>query len=345
MNSENKAAVVILNWNGIAHLRSFLPSVVENTPASLADIIIIDNHSSDESVSFLKTHFPSVTIIRNHRNFGYAGGYNQGLKFVHHPQWVLLNSDVKVGRGWLEPLLFSLSKENVGAAQPVLRSFKEPDSFEYAGAAGGFIDKYGYPFCRGRIFHFLEKDRGQYSNPSEIFWASGACMAVNKAAFEAAGGFDEDFFAHMEEIDLCWRMKNLGYTIHLVPESVVWHLGGGTLSALNPRKTYLNFRNNLMMLVKNLPLRHLLKVLPFRLILDGVAGIYFLVQGKPQHCFAVLKAHISFYAAAGRLIEKRKMLRGSRREHLTGVYLGSLVKETYLRKKRAFSALSTKKFS
>lgn len=345
MESVNKAAVVILNWNGVHHLRTFLPSVVQYTPESIADVVVIDNCSNDESIAYISEHFPSVIIIRNTRNFGYAGGYNKGLQAISHPRWVLLNSDVMVGPDWLPPLLDFLDTPGAGAAQPVVRSFNDPASFEYAGAAGGFIDKYGYPFCRGRIFHHLEQDHGQYATETEIFWASGACMAINKSAFDAAGGFDEEFFAHMEEIDLCWRMKNLGYSIHVIPRSVVLHLGGGTLSSLHPRKTYLNFRNNLMMLVKNLPLKHLLKVLPFRLLLDGVAGIYFLLQGKPAHCIAVVKAHVSFYAAAGRLRTKRKMFRGKLREHLTGVYRGSLVAEAYLKKIRIFSALNAKKIS
>jgi GT2 family glycosyltransferase len=345
LSTSEKAAVVILNWNGVQHLRSFLPSVVKHTPSDLADVVVIDNHSSDDSVAFVSKQFPSVVLVHNPQNLGFAGGYNEGLKSIAHQKLILLNSDVEVQAGWLPPLLQSLSKPHTGAAQPVVRSFSDPEQFEYAGAAGGFIDKYGYPFCRGRIFHHIEPDRHQYVQADEIFWASGACMAVNREAFEKAGGFDEDFFAHMEEIDLCWRMKNLGYTVQFCPDSVILHLGGGTLSAIHPKKTYLNFRNNLMMLAKNLPLRHLLKVLPFRLLMDGVAGFYFLLQGKPAHCFSVVKAHFSFYAAAGRLSAKRKMLRGQRREHLTGVYQGSLVMESFLKGLKSFSQLDSKKFS
>jgi len=345
LNQENKAAVVILNWNGVHHLRLFLPSVVKNTPTALADVVVIDNNSHDESVALILQEFPTVRLVQNTHNYGFAGGYNKGLQSLTHSHWILLNSDVMVGPGWLSPLLDALSEPSTAAAQPIIHAFNEPESFEYAGAAGGFIDKYGYPFCRGRIFQHLEKDHGQYTDAREIFWASGACMAIKKSAFDAAGGFDEEFFAHMEEIDLCWRMKNLGYSVQLCPQSSVLHLGGGTLSSLNPKKTYLNFRNNLMMLSKNLPLKHLLKVIPFRLVLDGIAGVYFLFQGKPAHCLAVVKAHFSFYASVPQLRAKRKMFRGKHREHLTGVYDGSLVAEAYLRKIRVFSALNPKKFS
>nr|MBP8033086.1 glycosyltransferase family 2 protein [Bacteroidia bacterium] len=247
---SSKVAVVILNWNGKPFLEKFLPTVLQYS--SGAQIIVADNQSSDDSVAFLKTQFPQVSVILNPSNDGFATGYNLALKQVKAEYYVLLNSDVEVTENWLQPII-KLMDENlkVAACQPKILDYNHPSKFEYAGAAGGFIDKYGYPFCRGRIFNVLEEDKAQYDTAKEVFWATGACMFVRAEAFWKVGGFDDDYFAHMEEIDVCWRMKNIGYQIYVEPSSKVYHVGGGTLNKLSPRKTFLNFRNNLTTLTKN----------------------------------------------------------------------------------------------
>ncbi|MBO5787829.1 MAG: glycosyltransferase family 2 protein [Bacteroidaceae bacterium] len=285
----SKVAVVILNYNGEEMLGRFLPSVVENSPG--ADIIVADNASTDGSVAFVKDNFPSVKIVLLDRNYGFAGGYNRALEKVAADYVLLLNSDVEVTPGWLEPLVALLDADSsIVACQPKILDFKRKTHFEYAGAAGGFIDRYGYPYCRGRLFDTVEEDKGQYDVPCDIFWATGAALLVRAAAYRAAGGLDECFFAHMEEIDLCWRLRSRGYRIVCEPRSVVYHVGGATLSAGNPKKTYLNFRNNLLMLYKNLPACELGKVMRMRCLLDYVAALKFAVTGEWLHCRAVLKA-------------------------------------------------------
>ena len=285
----SKVAVVILNYNGEEMLGRFLPSVVEYTPG--ADIIVADNASTDGSVAFVKENFPSVKIVSLDRNYGFAGGYNRALEKVAADYVLLLNSDVEVTPGWLEPLVALLDADSsIVACQPKILDFKRKTHFEYAGAAGGFIDRYGYPYCRGRLFDTVEEDKGQYDTPCDIFWATGAALLVRAAAYRAAGGLDECFFAHMEEIDLCWRLRSRGYRIVCEPRSVVYHVGGATLSAGNPKKTYLNFRNNLLMLYKNLPAKGLRQVMVVRCILDYVAALKFAVTGGWGHCKAVLKA-------------------------------------------------------
>lgn len=287
-------AVVILNWNGLELLKQFLPSVLEHSPE--ATIFVADNHSSDGSVNFVKAHFPEVQIIQNSENLGFAGGYNEALKDLHFDLYALVNSDVEVTANWLKPIVELLEREEETAiVQPKIMDYKNKASFEYAGAAGGYIDAFGYPFCRGRVFQTVEMDNGQYDDETDIFWASGACFFIKHAAFENLSGFDEDFFAHQEEIDLCWRAYNLGYEIKYTPNSVVYHVGGATLQQGNAQKTYLNFRNSLWMLLKNLPKSKLLGVLLSRLVLDGLAGIQFLLQGKPKHTFAIIRAHFAFY--------------------------------------------------
>lgn len=300
-----KTAVVILNWNGRKLLEEFLPSVVLYSLAE-AEIYVVDNASTDDSVSFLKRNFPEVKLIPNQTNGGYAKGYNEGLKHIQADVFVLLNSDVKVTKNWLSPIIqqFEINPK-LAAAQPKIRDYKNKDYFEYAGAAGGFIDKYGYPYCRGRIFNTLEKDVGQYDGVSEIFWASGACLFVKSDAFWEAGGFDEVYFAHQEEIDLCWRFFNLDYKVLCVSESTVYHLGGGTLKNTHPNKTFLNFRNSLFNLVKNAPKSKIASRIFIRMLLDGIAGIQFLLTLKLIHFIAIIRAHFSFYANLNKVQQKQ----------------------------------------
>ena len=300
-----KIAVVILNWNGKALLKQFLPSVVQNSPE--ATIYVADNASEDDSIEYVRSNFPKVKIIQNKINGGYAKGYNDALAEIEEDIYILLNSDVEVTPNWLPPLISEFKKDSqMAAAQPKILDYKKRDHFEYAGAAGGFIDKLGYPYCRGRIFDTLEKDEGQYDDTVDIFWASGACLAIRRNAFYKAGQFDEDFFTHQEEIDLCWRLFNLGYKVKAVGTSSVYHLGGGTLDTINPKKTFYNFRNSLYAVLKNAPKADFLKIIFFRLILDGVAGMKFIFELKPSHTVAILKGHSSFYSNFSRILKKRK---------------------------------------
>ena len=298
-------AIVILNWNGKELLQQFLPSVVAHTTE--AAVYVVDNASSDDSVAFLQENFPMVSVVQNPTNLGYAGGYNYALQHISADVYCLLNSDVRVTEGWLKPILPLFDNPAVAMVQPKIRDAKNPAYFEYAGAAGGYIDKYGFPYCRGRVFDRVEEDQGQYDTPSPcaIFWASGACFFVRAEVFRQLGGFDEDFFAHQEEIDLCWRAHHLGLQALCCPESVVYHVGGATLTAANPQKTYLNFRNSLFMLLKNLPAKQLYTTLFVRMVLDGVAGLRFLMQGKPRLLWAVLKAHFHFYGSFLKFKKKR----------------------------------------
>lgn len=288
-------AIVILNWNGKTLLQQFLPSVVQYT--SEGQIYVIDNASTDDSVAFLRSHFPEVTILENPTNSGYAGGYNRALQHIDADIFCLLNSDVRVTEGWLTPILRTFEDERIAVVQPKIKDEKHPSYFEYAGAAGGFIDKYGFPYCRGRVFERVEEDKGQYNtpSPSPIFWASGACFFIRAEIFHLLSGFDEDFFAHQEEVDLCWRVHHLGKQVVYCAESTVYHVGGATLTATNPKKTYLNFRNSLFMLLKNLPSKSLYTTLFLRMVLDGIAGVRFLLQGKPCFLWAIVKAHLHFY--------------------------------------------------
>ena len=287
-------AVVILNWNGKNHLQTYLPSVVNYSEN--ATIYLADNASSDDSVSFVKENYPSIKLIHNKTNGGFAKGYNDCLKELTEDYFVLLNSDVEVTPNWIEPVIHVLeSKKNVVIAQPKIKAYLEKDKFEYAGAAGGFIDYLGYPFCQGRIFDTLEVDKAQYNTTREVFWATGACMFVKSSIFKSLGGFDERYFAHMEEIDLCWRAKNLGNRVYYVAESTVFHLGGGTMKNTNPRKTFLNFRNSLLTLQKNDTTSYTTLKIILRLILDGLAFVKLFISSGPHHAFAILKAHFSFY--------------------------------------------------
>ncbi len=289
-----KIAVVILNWNGVLLLEQFLPTVVKNSADAV--IYVADNASTDTSIAFVKAHFPSVRIIENKGNLGFASGYNEALKQVDAELYALVNSDIEVTENWLQPILTTfLNEPNTAIIQPKILDFKNKEYFEYAGAAGGFIDQYGYPYCRGRIFDTVEKDLGQYNDNIDIFWASGACFFIRSIVFKELNGFDDDFFAHQEEIDLCWRALNKGYQIKYISKSVVYHVGGATLQQGNPKKTFLNFRNSLLMLTKNLPENKLYSILLGRMVLDGMAGMQFLLKGKFNHFVAILKAHFSFY--------------------------------------------------
>jgi len=300
-----KIAVVILNWNGEALLKRFLPSVVENSKG--ADIYVVDNASSDESVNFLKQHYPTIGIVQNSTNGGFAKGYNDGLKHIEADIYCLLNSDVEVTPNWLEPIKNAFEKlPEASIIQPKILDLIKRDHFEYAGAAGGFIDLFGYPFCRGRIFQTIEKDEGQYDDIKEVFWATGACMFLKSAVFRELEGFDEDYFAHQEEIDLCWRAKNAGYKVYYVGHSEVYHLGGSTLSNMNPKKTFLNFRNSLYSITKNLPRKRALPLVFARLVFDAIAALRFVFQFKFDHCFAILRAHLSFYSNFIKMYRKRE---------------------------------------
>jgi GT2 family glycosyltransferase len=335
-----KVAIVILNWNGRKFLEQFLPSVIAYN-SSFSEIIVADNSSSDDSVSFLENTYPQIKIILNKDNGGFAKGYNDALKQVSAEYYVLLNSDVEVTPAWIDPVISLMdSDRSIAACQPKIKAFHNRSKFEYAGGAGGFIDKYGYPFCRGRILETLEDDKGQYDDVREIFWASGACMFVRAEAFHKVAGFDDDFFAHMEEIDLCWRLKNIGYKILYCPDSIVYHVGGGTLSKTSPRKTYLNFRNNLSLICKNHPPEFFILKFLMRMILDGVAAFKFLLSGQFPHFMAVLKAHFSFYSSLKTTLKKRRELKSGIKEHTTtAVYLHSIVADFYLRGKKTFKEI------
>jgi len=299
-----KIAVVILNWNGAKLLEQFLPSVVAFSEE--ATIYVADNASTDASIQVIQTRFPSVKIIQNSGNFGFAKGYNEALQMVEEPFYALVNSDIEVTENWLVPIIEMFENESETAIiQPKILDFKKKTHFEYAGAAGGFIDKFGYPFCRGRIFETIEADKNQYDDEIPIFWASGACFFIRKEVFRKLNGFDPDFFAHQEEIDLCWRAFNLGFQTKFTYKSTVYHVGGATLQQSNPKKTFLNFRNSLLMLVKNLPKNQLFPILFIRLCLDGLAGIQFLVKGNFSHFFAIIKAHFAFYSIGYQFYKKR----------------------------------------
>lgn len=337
-----KTAVVILNWNGRNFLKKFLPNVIKYSQAD-AEVIVADNASTDDSIEVLKNEFPEVRIIQNNINGGFASGYNTALKQVEADYYILLNSDIEVTENWIRPLIDLMEKdEQIAACQPKIRAYHAPEKFEYAGAAGGYLDKYGYPFCRGRIFQSLEKDNGQYDQVTEIFWASGASLFIRADLFHKIGGLDDDFFAHMEEIDLCWRLKNEGFKIMFCPDSVVYHVGGGTLPKTSWRKTYFNFRNNFYLMYKNLPQQRLFKTFIARLFLDGVAAMKFLIQGGLKDAFAVLRAHISFYKNFKTINRKRKQINQNK---VSCMYDSNIAFDHFMWRKKYFSELSPKKFS
>jgi GT2 family glycosyltransferase len=335
-------AIVILNYNGRSYLEKFLPSVLSSTYAN-KQVIVADNASTDESIQFLQQQYPSVQILVNKKNLGFAGGYNWALKQIKADYYVLLNSDVEVTANWIEPIIDLMEKDKaIAACQPKILSYNQKDSFEYAGAAGGWIDAFGYPFSRGRVFDVCEKDNHQYEDVQQIFWATGAAMFVRSAAFHEANGFDVFFFAHMEEIDLCWRMQLAGYSIYAVPASIVYHVGGGTLPK-GFRKTFLNFRNNLIMLSKNLPLAEKLWKIPFRFALDLITALKGMLAGDTAMFKAILKAQ---FAVIGWWFSKKKNAKShppKPLKHLAGVYNQSIVWQYFIRKKKTFHEIVNNK--
>ncbi|HRI78668.1 MAG TPA: glycosyltransferase family 2 protein [Cyclobacteriaceae bacterium] len=332
-------AVVILNYNGSGLLRQFLPSVIQFS--ATAKIVVADNGSGDNSLEVLRTEFPQVEIIPIATNLGFCGGYNYALKKVQADYFLLLNSDVEVTDGWLAPLQKALDENpSAVAVQPRILSYNDKKYFEYAGAGGGFIDTLGYPFCRGRLFYFMEEDQGQYNDNREIFWSSGACMMVRSAQFLAVDGFDEDFFAHMEEIDLCWRLQRAGYSILYAGDSVVYHLGGGTLSVSNPRKTYLNFKNGLSLIYKNMSAGELLYKFPIRIVLDWIASIKFALSGAFAASMAVLTAHWHFFSNFKREKSRRNKSRSLGFRQPATLYKESVVWQFFIRGKKRFTELN-----
>lgn len=328
-----KTAIAILNWNGEKLLPQFLPSVINNSKNAV--IYVIDNASTDKSIELLKTQFPTVNIIQNKGNYGFAQGYNEGLKHIDAEYFCLLNSDVEVTENWIEPIekLFE-SNSDIAAIQPKILDYKDKKMFEYAGAGGGFIDKFGYPFCRGRVFSTLEEDKGQYNDTIQIFWATGASLFIRKKDFFDKNGFDEEFFAHMEEIDLCWRLNNAGRKVFYCGESTVYHLGGATLDKANPKKWYLNYRNSLWMLLKNLPSNKLFTTIFTRLSLDGVAAIAFLPKQGFSHVWAVFISHMHFYRGFYKMYKKRQKIQ--RKDYSN---TGLLPMQYFIKKRQYFKDL------
>ena len=301
-----KIAIVILNWNGKELLKKFLPSIVTHSNVPNVKIYVVDNASTDNSVAFIQQNYPNINIVKNAVNGGFSKGYNDGLKLIEADVYALVNSDIEVTENWLKPIISKFKNEPTTAIiQPKILDFKKKSYFEYAGAGGGFLDKFGYPFCRGRLFSEIEKDSGQFNDELDIFWASGACFFIRSNIFHQLKGFDEDYFAHQEEIDLCWRAKNNGANIKYVGTSTVYHVGGATLKEESPRKTFLNFRNSLFSLIKNLPKSKLVPFIFTRLVLDGIAGVKFLVELRPLHVLAIVKAHFSFYYSCKKMLNKR----------------------------------------
>lgn len=291
-----KVSIVILNWNGCQLLEQFLPSVINNSPEEYSEVIVADNGSTDDSISMLEEKFPTVGIIRLHDNYGFAEGYNRALERIDTEYTVLLNSDVEVTQGWLEAPLKAMDADPVIACvQPKIRSYHNKQYFEYAGAAGGYIDRFGYPFCRGRILHVIEEDKGQYDTPADVLWATGACLFIRTSVYKSEGGLDGRFFAHQEEVEMCWRLRCRGYRLMCIPQSVVYHVGAATLRVENPRKTFLNFRNSLLMVYKNVSQKDLKYVLRIRFFLDYIAALKFFLTGHPQNAKAVYKARKEFH--------------------------------------------------
>lgn len=333
-------SIVVLNYNTADLLQTLLPFALK-TRYSNFEVVVIDNASTDNSLEVLESRFPEVKVISLEKNHGFAGGYNEGLRQLKSDFWVLLNSDVEVTENWLQPLVDQLlSNPKIAAVQPKILDYYNRRQFEYAGASGGYLDRLGYPFCRGRIFDTLEEDKGQYQAAKPVFWATGAAMLVRKEAYTEAGGMDEDFFAHMEEIDLCWRFQNLGYEVWVCPEAEVYHMGGGTLSSQSTRKTFLNYRNNLAMLFKNLPTQNLIQTLLIRLVLDGVAGMKLITEMKAGHCWAIAKAHFSFYLHFRGWYAKRRALPNKKPiSELYGLWRSSIVWMFFIRNRKHFSQL------
>ena len=338
MNQLSKVAIVILNWNGRKYLEQFLPSVLA-TKYSNFEIVVADNGSTDDSIAFLQTNYPTIRLITFTENFGFAKGYNEALKQVDSEYYVLLNSDVEVTTNWLQPMATLLDNNpTIAACQPKLLSYKEKEMFEYAGAAGGWLDKYGYPFAKGRVFDICEKDNGQYDQQEPIFWASGASLFIRSSVFHSMKGFDEYFFAHQEEIDLCWRIQLAGLSIYSCPSSVVYHVGGGTLPKGNSLKTYLNFRNNRIMLSKNLPFAKKIWIVPVRNLLDALSAWKGLLSGDGGYFIAILRAHIAFYKW-WLLYQKKSIFPANRNGKLSGLLNKNMVWEHFAKKKKTFAEI------
>jgi GT2 family glycosyltransferase len=332
----SRTAVVILNYNGEKLLPQFLPSVVQHSPQ--AEIIIADNASNDESVAIIRQNFPGIRLILLDKNYGFCGGYNRALEQVEADYCVLLNSDIEVTPRWLDPIIEMMDNDpDVASVQPKILSYTSRNKFEHAGAAGGYIDSLGYPFCRGRIFDHVEEDHGQYNDEREIFWSSGACMVIRSSVFKALEGFDEDFFAHMEEIDLCWKLHRRNLKVMYCGKSSVFHVGAGTLGYDNPRKTYLNFRNGLSLIYKHLGPTELIYKLPLRILLDWVAALHFAIGSDARNAVAILNAHRDFFANIGRDKQKRKKIRRDNPGYSqTGMMKGSVVFNFYILKRKIF---------
>jgi GT2 family glycosyltransferase len=330
-------AVVILNYNGEKLLQQFLPSVIQYSPE--ADIIVADNGSTDQSLQFLRTNFSGVAILELGENFGFCGGYNKALRQIKADYYVLLNSDVEVTHGWLKPLKALLDAHpEVAAIQPKILSYRDKNLFEYAGAGGGFLDVLGYPFCRGRVFDHVEEDYGQYNDERPVFWATGACMMIRSEKFHHHGGFDEDLFAHMEEIDLCWKLNRSNNLVYYSGHSTVYHLGAGTLGYHHPRKTYLNFRNGLTLIFKHLDTGELIYKLPFRVMLDWLAAMFFLFRGEGENFKSVFLAHIHFLRQLDNLMGKRSVIRRENPSYpRRNIHPGLIIFDYYLRKKKSFT--------
>lgn len=334
-------AIVILNWNGKSFLEQHLPSVIQHSDSYR--IVVVDNASTDDSIPFLKLNYPQIEIIVNEQNGGFAKGYNDGLKQVESEFYLLLNSDVEVTEGWLNPMIEAMKNPKIAGCQPKIKAYHRPDYFEHAGASGGFIDKYYFPFCRGRIFNSIEQDTGQYDYSMSVFWATGACMLIRSELYWKAGGLDERFFAHMEEIDLCWRIQRMGFEFKVEPQSSVYHVGGGTLNYESPRKTFLNFRNSLLMIHKNHD-RNVYWLLFRRMGLDGIAAFLFLFKGQFPHFWAVAKAHYSFYRLLPSSIQERKKYKHLKYPELKGQLKGSILIAKFFRGINEFSQLNHRKF-
>ena len=347
----NRVVVAILNWNGLHHLQTYLPDVFEHSKA-LADIVVIDNGSTDDSITWCAQNYPEIQIISLKENLGFSGGYNAGLAQIEAKTYVLMNSDVRTTEGWIPPVIDMMDNEGFAACQPLIRNDSDNELFEYAGAAGGYIDRHGYTFCAGRIFEVFETDHGQYIDNREVFWASGAALFIDSTAFHSIGGLDVDFFAHMEEIDLCWRLKNRGFRVGVCGHSVVYHLGGGTLQKISPFKTYLNFRNNLFLLVKNHHKKALYPMLFKRMTLDGVAAMKFLAEGSWGLFIAVAKAHRDFYLSFFKMRAKRHEERQATLDaskvtdpwNYSGWYHRSIVWDYFIARRHVFQDLNQEDF-
>ncbi len=335
---EPSVAIVVLNWNGKLLLEKFLPSVV-NTMYGNLQIVLGDNFSTDDSVAYVKSTYPTINVIQNTKNYGFAEGYNQILTQVEADYYILLNSDVEVPENWIKAVIDLMeSDDQIAVAQPKIKWQLDKTKFEYAGAAGGFVDRHVFPFCRGRIFDAVEADNRQYNDAIEIFWASGAALFIKRKYWEMAGGLDADLFAHMEEIDLCWRLKNMGYKVMFCPDAEVYHVGGGSLNATNPYKTYLNFRNNLIIMQKNLPAKEVFGMLFIRFFLDFAALLQFLLKGEAKFAWAVSKAHVQFFKSFSATRKKRAKQQRPYQSH-TGVYPSSIVVKYFVNKIKSFQHL------